>query len=110
MGVVYEALDRERNTRVALKTLRTVKPDAILRFKNEFRALSDIQHPNLASLGELFEEDGQWFFTMELVRGVHFLDYVRRPLEEDSTDPAAVPMGTDEQPTANLAVALRAGR
>ena len=43
MGVVYEALDRERNTRVALKTLRTVKPDAILRFKNEFRALSDIQ-------------------------------------------------------------------
>ena len=108
MGVVYEALDRERNTRVALKTLRTVKPDAILRFKNEFRALSDIQHPNLASLGELFEEDGQWFFTMELVRGVHFLDYVRRPLEEDSTDPA-VPMGTDEQPTANLAVAPARG-
>jgi tetratricopeptide (TPR) repeat protein len=77
MGVVYEAVDRERNARVALKTLRTLKPDAILRFKNEFRALSDLHHPNLVSLGELFEEEGQWFFTMEMVRGLHFLDYVR---------------------------------
>ncbi len=83
MGVVYEALDRENNTRVALKTLRTFKPDAILRFKNsEFRALQGIQHPNLASLGELFDEGGQLFFTMEMVRGVHFLDYVRRPPEQ----------------------------
>ena len=78
MGVVYEALDRERNAVVALKTLRTFKPDALLRFKNEFRALSDIQHPNLASLGELFQHEDRWFFTMEMVRGVHFLDYIRR--------------------------------
>ena len=106
MGVVYEAVDRERNTRVALKTLRTVKPDAILRFKNEFRALSDIQHPNLASLGELFEENGQWFFTMELVRGVHFLDYVRRPKDASDDDPG-VPISTDDQPTSNLARASR---
>jgi eukaryotic-like serine/threonine-protein kinase len=77
MGVVYEALDRERNTKLALKTLRTLKPEAILRFKNEFRALQDLHHPNLVSLGELFEEQGQWFFTMEMVRGVHFLDHVR---------------------------------
>ncbi len=104
MGVVYEALDRERNTRVALKTLRTVKPDAILRFKNEFRALSDIQHPNLASLGELFEEHGQWFFTMEMVRGVHFLDYVRRPVDEAGGE---VHASTDDEPTANLGVTAR---
>ena len=83
MGVVYEALDRDRNAKVALKTLRTIKPDAILRFKNEFRALSDIQHPNLVSLGELFEEDEHWFFTMEMVHGTHFLDYVRRLGEEE---------------------------
>ena len=105
MGVVYEVLDRERNTRVALKTLRTLKPDAILRFKNEFRALSDIQHPNLASLGELFEENGQWFFTMELVRGVHFLDYVRRPKPEGAPEHAVI--STDDQPTANLGPASR---
>src|SRR4029078_2561363 len=79
MGVVYEALDRERNSRVALKTLRTLDATAVLRFKNEFRWLQDLQHPNLVSLGELFSEDGQWFFTMELIDGVDFLHWVRPP-------------------------------
>ncbi len=77
MGVVYEAYDRERGAEVALKTLRTWSADALLRFKNEFRALQDIQHPNLVSLGELFEEAGTFFFTMELVRGASFLQWVR---------------------------------
>ncbi|MDB4966297.1 MAG: Serine/threonine-protein kinase PknA [Myxococcales bacterium] len=81
MGVVYEALDRERGARVALKTLRTFTADALLRFKHEFRALQDIQHENLISLGELIEHEGQWFFTMELVDGVDFLRWVRPDLE-----------------------------
>src|SRR5262245_41177288 len=77
MGVVYEAFDRERQSRVALKTLRTLEAEALLRFKREFRALQDIQHPNLVSLGELLEEDGQIFFTMELVEGIDSIEYVR---------------------------------
>src|SRR4051812_40433558 len=77
MGVVYEAIDRERSSRVALKTLRSLEAEALIRFKREFRALQDIQHPNLVSLGELLEEDGQIFFTMELVQGVDFIEYVR---------------------------------
>jgi len=76
MGTVYEVLDRERNTRLALKTLNTLNADTLLLFKNEFRALQDIQHPNLVRLGELFEEAGQWFFTMELVEGMDFMSYV----------------------------------
>src|SRR5262249_29257643 len=86
MGVVYEALDHERNATVALKTLRTLKPDALLRFKNEFRALADIQHPNLVTLGELYEDRERWFFTMEMVHGIHFLDYVRRADEPEDLD------------------------
>jgi serine/threonine protein kinase len=77
MGVVYEALDRERRSRVALKTVRDLDGEDLLRLKNEFRALQDLHHPNLVSLGELFEADGRWFFTMELVEGVSFLQYVR---------------------------------
>jgi len=83
MGVVYEAIDRERNTRVALKTLRAADPQALYRLKREFRALQDIQHPNLVSLGELIEEEGEWFYTMDLVEGEDFLRFVR-PGGDDS--------------------------
>ncbi|MGZ3438484.1 MAG: serine/threonine-protein kinase, partial [Polyangia bacterium] len=81
MGVVYEAYDRERRMRVALKTLRTLSAEAILRFKNEFRSLQDLSHPNLCTLGELISVSGQWFFTMELVDGVDLLGWVRPPRE-----------------------------
>jgi hypothetical protein len=77
MGFVYEAMDRERGARVALKTLRTPDAAAILLLKNEFRTIHDLSHPNLITPKELFEEGGQWFFTMELVDGVDFLSRVR---------------------------------
>ncbi|HET9622742.1 MAG TPA: serine/threonine-protein kinase, partial [Kofleriaceae bacterium] len=77
MGTVYEALDRAHNTRVALKVLRHVAPDTILRFKREFRALSGVRHPNLVRRGELLGDDDRWCFTMELLDGVRFLDFVR---------------------------------
>lgn len=40
-GAVYEAHDRERDQRVALKLLTRVGPDHVMRFKQEFRALQD---------------------------------------------------------------------
>ncbi|HEX9104127.1 MAG TPA: serine/threonine-protein kinase, partial [Polyangia bacterium] len=87
MGVVYEAYDRERRMRVALKTLRTLSAEGILRFKNEFRALQDLSHPNLCTLGELISLGRQWFFTMELVDGVDLLGWVR-PQREGVPAPA----------------------
>lgn len=76
MGVVYEATDRRTDARVALKTLKSLDAQALARLKTEFRALQEVQHPNLVSLGELIETDGHWFFTMELVQGVPLLEYV----------------------------------
>src|SRR5688572_5152071 len=106
MGVVYEAFDRERRTRVALKTLRTLSADAILRLKAEFRALRNLQHPNLVTLGELFEEGGHWFFTMELVDGVTLLKWVRQhpppaPPRDSLLSAAGRPLfpPADEHPT-----------
>ena len=77
MGVVHEAFDHERRTRVALKTMLKMSGEALLLFKNEFRVLQDITHPNLIGLGELIEDECHLFFTMELVEGVDLLEYVR---------------------------------
>src|SRR5712692_9062001 len=95
-GVVYRAVDRQRNHLVALKTLRNVAATALVHFKQEFRALADVSHPNLVTLYELSSHDHQWFFTMELVDGVNFLWYVRGetyPAESGSTSAvsAAIP-------------------
>ncbi|UJR81895.1 serine/threonine-protein kinase PknK [Sandaracinus amylolyticus] len=92
MGVVFEALDRETNAIVALKMLKTRDAHLLYRFKQEFRALADVQHPNILRFGELHHEGDQWFFTMELVRGVDLLAYVRHgasassPLDEKTRD------------------------
>ena len=76
MGVVYAVYDVQRQEEVALKTLNHVDARNIYLLKREFRALADVAHPNLVTLHELFAEDSLWFFTMELVRGVGFIDYV----------------------------------
>ena len=76
MGAVYEAQD-ERGEVVALKALRGCEPSALARFKHEFRALSDLVHPNLALLHSLVVADDQAFLTMERIDGVDFLAHVR---------------------------------
>jgi hypothetical protein len=76
MGVVYQVLDLERDTRIALKALSKIDAVNIYRLKNEFRQLADLSHPNLVSLHELCCENELWFFTMELVIGETFDVYV----------------------------------
>jgi hypothetical protein len=105
MGVVYEALDRERGVRVALKKLKNFSPEGLARFRADFRTLEDLHHPNLVLLGELVSQGDDWFFTMELVDGCDFLRFVRggapskRPRDEAAGEngahrPSAVESGT----------------
>jgi eukaryotic-like serine/threonine-protein kinase len=75
-GVVWEVYDQRREARVALKELVRTDPAALLRFKREFRALTDLVHPNLVTLYELLSVDDQWFFTMEFVDGTDFIRHV----------------------------------
>jgi serine/threonine protein kinase len=75
-GVVYRVHDRLRGHDVALKALRAKGPNALYRFKREFRELCDLAHPNLVQLHELYVVGDEWMFTMELVDGVQFRDWV----------------------------------
>lgn len=87
MGIVYLALDRDHQAQVALKTIAKMSATSLLRFKNEFRAVADVVHPNLVRMFELVGDPTVWFFTMEYVEGVSFMDHVRpvdkpeRPLD-----------------------------
>ncbi len=78
-GTVYRAFDRQLGREVAIKLLRQATGRDLYRFKREFRALADIVHPNLVALHELHASGGDWYFTMELVEGVSFIDWVRPP-------------------------------
>jgi eukaryotic-like serine/threonine-protein kinase len=79
MGEVYAVDDLDQGRRVALKTIRggANYAQALYRFKQEFRSLADLQHPNLIRLYDLVSDGQSWMFTMELVDGVNFLQYVR---------------------------------
>ncbi|MBK9032324.1 MAG: protein kinase [Myxococcales bacterium] len=77
MGVVYRVWDQVAQREVALKTLKATSARDLYRFKREFRALCDLAHPGLCTLHELHTTGDEWFFTMELVRGVSFIDWVR---------------------------------
>ncbi len=77
MGTVYEAIDRERGTRVALKTISVADVAMGVSLKREFRAVADLAHPNLAAVYELGCEEGLWFFAMERIDGAHFTRWAR---------------------------------
>jgi hypothetical protein len=77
MGIVYQVHDAHRDEVVALKTLRRSGAVDLYRLKREFRSLTDVAHPNIVCLYELFVEDDRPFFTMEHVRGVNFVEFVR---------------------------------
>ncbi|MCA9680418.1 MAG: protein kinase, partial [Myxococcales bacterium] len=78
VGTVFRVFDRRLGREVALKVLRSGGARSLYRFKREFRALTDILHPGLIALHELHTTTEDWFFTMELVEGVRFIDWVRR--------------------------------
>jgi serine/threonine protein kinase len=97
-GIVYEAIDRTIGAHVALKSLHRLTPDNLIALKQEFRALADVSHPNLAVLYELAEHEGHWFFTMELLQGTDFIAHVRRGEKQPEVLPATVELVAESAP------------
>ncbi len=71
MGIVHEAIDRQLERRVAIKTILEPAHDrtARERFLREARAAAAISHPNICQIHEIGEHEGQPFLVMELLQG-----------------------------------------
>ncbi len=72
MGIVYEALHRDLVRRVAVKVLpRTLDADPAMveRFRREARACAQVRHPNVVTVYEAGDVDGQLYYAMELIEG-----------------------------------------
>jgi len=80
MGVVYRARQISLNRIVAVKMLlsgRHAKPEFVVRFRREAEAAARLQHPNIVSIHEIGEFDGQPYFSMDYVSGRSLADVVR---------------------------------
>jgi eukaryotic-like serine/threonine-protein kinase len=82
MGVVYRAFDTLLERVVALKVISTPiedKPEVRERFIREARAAGQLSHPNIITIHDLGEHDGQPYLAMELLEGEDLLSRMARP-------------------------------
>jgi serine/threonine protein kinase len=105
MGEVYAAKDKRLNRRIALKLLPadyTRHKDRLRRFQQEAQAASALNHPNILTIHELGEVDGQQFIATELVEGETLRERIRSTSLAETLDIAA-------QVASALAAAHKAG-
>jgi len=89
MGVVYKAQDTKLKRTVALKFLPpelTRDPEAKERFVHEAQAASALDHPNICTIHEIDEANGQTFIAMACIDGPNLKERIQAgPLKLDET-------------------------
>ena len=72
MGIVYEARQISLNRKVALKVLSGglgLSSKAVVRFRREAEAAARLHHTNIVPVYAIGEQDGEYFYAMELIEG-----------------------------------------
>ena len=80
MGIVYRARQASLDRIVAVKVLlfgRLSSDEFIRRFRDEARVAAALQHPNIVSIHEVGEHEGQPYFSMDFVDGRNLADLAR---------------------------------